>query len=94
MLLYNNEKDLEQPFTQAAESILALKGKLTQDEMSLLYGLYKQTILGNNNTQIPSLIYQKERHKWHAWTLHRGKLKRIAREEYIVLVNKIITSGR
>ena len=94
MISYNTEEDLNQHFIQAAESIIALKGKLTQDEMIILYGLYKQTLLGNNTTPIPSLIAQKERHKWQAWTTHRGKLKRVAREEYILLANTIITSGR
>jgi len=92
MLSYETEEDLSQPFTQAAESIVSLKDKLTQEEMLILYGLYKQTLLGNNTTPLPSIIAQKDRHKWQAWSSNRGKLKRVARDEYVALANTLITT--
>ena len=53
-----------------------------------LYGLYKQSTIGDCNTKCPGIFGGvRERYKWDAWNERKGMSKDDAMQEYIKLVN-------
>lgn len=85
MIQYGNdtENDL---FEQSVKEVRHLPQRPTDEELLLLYGLYKQATLGNNITVSPGFLDFKGKAKWNAWNAQRGKGKSKARTEYITLV--------
>lgn len=57
--------------------------KLTNDELLLIYGLFKQGTVGDVNTDKPGIFSPTERAKWDAWNSQKGKSKEQAQNEYV-----------
>ncbi len=55
-----------------------------------LYGLYKQSTIGDCNIEQPSFIYMKERAKYNAWKSNEGIKSEVAMKRYIKLCKKIL----
>lgn len=79
-----NEVDLE--FRIAAHNVKNLSKKPTDSELLKLYGLYKQSLYGNNKTEKPDFFNFKEISKWNAWNDESGKGRSNAKKEYIDFV--------
>ncbi len=77
-------------FLQAAEAVKDLSTTPNNNILSILYGLYKQATVGDNNTPKPSLLDLKGNTKWNSWNNYKGYSKYQAEVEYIKLVNKLI----
>lgn len=76
-----------QEFEKSVELVRKLKSSPTNDELLQLYGLYKQSTIGNCNTSEPSKIFNyRESLKWHAWNKLKNKSKDECMEKYINLV--------
>ena len=75
--------DLNSRFNQSAEDVKKLPKRPTNDEILNLYGLYKQSIYGNNNTERPGFMDFTAKSKWDAWKKHLGKNSDTAKKEYI-----------
>jgi acyl-CoA-binding protein len=54
-----------------------------------LYGLYKQSLFGNNNCNKPYWFYFNDIIKWNSWKRQYGKTKDEAKKEYIYMVKHI-----
>jgi len=67
-----------------------LMSKITEQDMLLLYGLYKQATEGDCNTEQPWAIQVKDRAKWNAWDRQRGKSKKTVESMYCVLVANLL----
>jgi len=80
---------LQEKFDKAATEVRSLPQRPTDDELLLLYGLYKQATVGDNNTSQPWMFQMEARAKWDAWTKQKGKSKEKAQEEYIQLVEQL-----
>jgi diazepam-binding inhibitor (GABA receptor modulating acyl-CoA-binding protein) len=78
-------------FLQAAEAVNQLSNTPDNTTLGILYGLYKQATVGNNNTNKPSIIDVKGTVKWNNWNNYKGYSKHQAEVEYIKLVNKLIS---
>lgn len=77
-------------FDEAANSVKNLIQKPTNEELLELYGLFKHTNFGDNNTKKPSAFWLKERAKWESWLTHKGKAITETETLYIELVKKLI----
>jgi diazepam-binding inhibitor (GABA receptor modulating acyl-CoA-binding protein) len=77
-------------FKLSAEIVKGLKTQPTNDELLLLYGLYKQGTIGNCQSPEPIMLFYKEKSKWAAWMKQKGKDKNTAQSEYCNLVLKLI----
>ena len=88
----NNIKfdDTNLEFDVAVEKVRNLQERPSDEILLKLYGLYKQSINGNNHTQNASMFDFKGKAKWNAWTSESGKGKNKSKKEYIDLVNKLI----
>ena len=76
----------EMTFEQVAKIATKLSSPPNNEEKLLLYGLYKQTLIGNINIDKPSFYMLEAKAKWNAWKKQEGKTKDLAEKEYRKLV--------
>lgn len=84
MLYYDfiNTEEITNNFENSVQEVQSLRRKPSDGELLHLYGLYKQSLLGNNKTPEPSVLNLKEKSKWNAWKINIGKSKTKAMQEY------------
>ncbi|KAK9667726.1 hypothetical protein RND81_13G007200 [Saponaria officinalis] len=83
---------LEAEFNQYAEKVKSLK-QATNDDLLVLYGLYKQATIGDVNIACPGLFYQKDRAKWNSWNGYKGKSKDEAMTDYITKAKQMLEAA-
>ncbi|CAN9498105.1 unnamed protein product [Ophioblennius macclurei] len=81
--------DLNEAFIQAAKDATVLPKKPAADELSELYGLYKQATIGDVNTERPGMLNFAGNAKWVAWNSKKGLSEEDAKDMYIQLVKKL-----
>ncbi|XP_034553328.1 acyl-CoA-binding domain-containing protein 7 [Notolabrus celidotus] len=77
-------------FEKMAEDVKKVKTRPTDQELLDLYGLYKQSVVGDINTERPGMLDLKGKAKWDAWNSQKGKSKEDAMTAYITLAKEII----
>jgi diazepam-binding inhibitor (GABA receptor modulating acyl-CoA-binding protein) len=77
-------------FLQAAEAVKTLDNKPDNNSLCILYGLYKQATVGDNNTSKPNIFDIKGQTKWDSWNKYKGYSKYKAECEYITFVNSLL----
>jgi diazepam-binding inhibitor (GABA receptor modulating acyl-CoA-binding protein) len=86
-----DELELKNKFNNSAELIKTCKRELTNDEKLSLYGLYKQSTVGDINTSCPSMVFDYAGYKkWTSWKQNEGKPKSVAMSEYVHVVETIM----
>jgi diazepam-binding inhibitor (GABA receptor modulating acyl-CoA-binding protein) len=89
--LFDNLFDnLDNLFEIAVNEVNGLKIRPSDDFLLNLYGLYKQSIEGNNRSPKPSILDFKGKAKWNAWNIQKGKGKNTSKKQYIQLVNNLV----
>ncbi|XP_053119939.1 acyl-CoA-binding domain-containing protein 7 isoform X1 [Hemicordylus capensis] len=83
-------KDGKTDFETAAENVKKLKTRPTDDELKELYGLYKQSIVGDINIECPGMLDLKGKAKWEVWNEKKGMSKEDAMKAYISKANELI----
>uniref|UniRef100_A0A3Q3EMY8 Acyl-CoA binding domain containing 7 n=1 Tax=Labrus bergylta TaxID=56723 RepID=A0A3Q3EMY8_9LABR len=78
-------------FEKLAEDVKNVKTRPTDQELLDLYGLYKQAIVGDINTERPGMLDLKGKAKWDAWNSRKGMSKEDAMTAYITLAKEIIS---
>ena len=84
-----SDRELKNNFRKAAQDVKKLNSRPSDDTLLKLYGLYKQSTLGNNNTPKPGMFNIKNKKKWEAWNKNNGMNQNKAMSEYISLVNRL-----
>ncbi|XP_004379783.2 acyl-CoA-binding domain-containing protein 7 [Trichechus manatus latirostris] len=77
-------------FDRAAEDVRKLKMRPDDDELKELYGLYKQSIIGDIDIECPGMLDLKGKAKWEAWNLQKGLSKEDAMSAYISKAKDLI----
>ncbi|CDH53897.1 acyl--binding domain-containing protein 6 [Lichtheimia corymbifera JMRC:FSU:9682] len=80
---------METHFEAASNYLSTHDIKLSDDEKLKLYGLYKQTTIGDCNTAKPNLFQFVARAKWDAWNALKGMTKDEAAESYVQRVEEL-----
>ncbi|XP_053170267.1 acyl-CoA-binding protein-like [Scomber japonicus] len=80
---------MTEAFEKAAEEAKVLKQRPTREELSDLYGLYKQATAGDVNIDRPGMLDIIGKGKWDAWNQKKGLSKEEAMALYIELVEKL-----
>ncbi|GAQ93221.1 Acyl CoA Binding Protein [Klebsormidium nitens] len=80
---------LEEDFLAAVEKVNNFKKKPSDDDLLIVYGLYKQATVGDVNTSRPGLFDPKGKAKWDAWKKNEGKSKDLAKQEYITKATQL-----
>ena len=78
-------------FEQAAEKVKNLPQKPNDDDMLQLYGLYKQSLIGDVNTERPSFWDLVGKAKWDSWKTYEGISESAAKLMYIQFVDSLIS---
>ncbi|MBA0591363.1 hypothetical protein Gorai_020041, partial [Gossypium raimondii] len=89
---YNEEIKTEE-FEEHAEKVKTLPAAPSNDDMLILYGLYKQATVGPVNTGRPGMFNMRERYKWDAWKAVEGKSKEEAMGDYITKVKQLFEAA-
>ncbi|XP_059822307.1 acyl-CoA-binding protein [Hypanus sabinus] len=76
-------------FEKAAEEVKHLKTKPSDEDMLLIYSLYKQATVGDVNTERPGMLDLKGKAKWDAWSAKKGTTKEDAMKNYIEKVQEL-----
>uniref|UniRef100_A0A673UDK7 Acyl-CoA binding domain containing 7 n=1 Tax=Suricata suricatta TaxID=37032 RepID=A0A673UDK7_SURSU len=77
-------------FDRIAEDVKKLKTRPNDEELKDLYGLYKQSVVGDINIECPGMLDLKGKAKWEAWTLRKGLSKEEAMSAYIEKAEELI----
>ncbi|XP_029306519.1 acyl-CoA-binding domain-containing protein 7 [Cottoperca gobio] len=78
-------------FEKLAEDVKKVKTRPTDEELLELYGLYKQAMVGEINTDRPGMMDFKGKAKWDAWNSRKGMSKEDAMSAYITLAKEIVS---
>ncbi|XP_049438997.1 acyl-CoA-binding domain-containing protein 7 [Epinephelus fuscoguttatus] len=78
-------------FEKMAADVKNVKTRPTDQELLDLYGLYKQSVVGEINTERPGITDLKGKAKWDAWNSRKGMSKEDAMSAYITLAKEIIS---
>ncbi|XP_037639903.1 acyl-CoA-binding domain-containing protein 7 [Sebastes umbrosus] len=78
-------------FEKMAEDVKKVKTRPTDQELLDLYGLYKQAIVGEIDTERPGMLDLKGKAKWDAWSSRKGMSKDDAMSAYITLAKEVIS---
>ena len=81
--------NINELFAQATLDAQQLVRILDDDTLLILYGFYKQAIVGDINTEKPSFFNFKDTKKWNSWALLKGMSKLHAQGMYIKHVKDI-----
>lgn len=81
---------LQADFDRAAEDVRRLKTKPDDEELKELYGLYKQSIIGDIDIECPAMLDLRGKAKWEAWNLQKGLSKEDAMSAYISKAKELI----
>ncbi|WP_428553463.1 acyl-CoA-binding protein [Pseudomonas edaphica] len=81
-------------FDSAVEGVKQLLNRPANDELLELYGLYKQSTAGDNDSTRPGFTDFAGKAKWDAWNKLKGTPQREAQEKYIELANSLINRER
>ncbi|CAN9514224.1 unnamed protein product [Ophioblennius macclurei] len=82
---------LQADFEKVADDVKKVKTRPTNEELLDLYGLYKQAMVGDINTEKPGMTDPKGKAKWDAWDSRKGMSKDDAMNAYVTLANGVIS---
>lgn len=78
-------------FNIAADIVKKLNQTPSNEELLVLYGLFKQATVGDNNNDAPGFLDFKGKSKHEAWLNNKGKSTYDSEVEYITYVNELIS---
>ncbi|XP_068169792.1 acyl-CoA-binding protein-like [Antennarius striatus] len=81
--------DLQDKFLKAAEEVKVLKMKPTDQDMLVVYALYKQANVGDVNTSRPGMLDFTGKAKWDSWAGQKGKSKEDAMNDYVTFIEQL-----
>lgn len=79
----------QEEFNRAAEEVKILKTQPANNEILEIYGLYKQSTVGDVNISRPGMLDFAGKSKWDAWNGKKGLSKEDAMKAYIALVEEM-----
>lgn len=81
---------LQEDFDKSAEDVKNLKETPADGDLLELYALYKQSTVGDINTDRPGLLDFKGKAKWDAWNHKKGTDSETAKQDYVNKVQELI----
>ncbi|CAA7026708.1 unnamed protein product [Microthlaspi erraticum] len=81
---------LKEDFEEHAVKVKKLTTSPSNEDLLILYGLYKQATVGPVDTSRPGMFSMKERAKWDAWKAVEAKTTDEAMSDYITKVKQLL----
>ena len=86
--------NLEENFNKIANAIKSSDKKFSDEQAKKLYGLYKQSIVGDvDESKKPYSINIIASQKYNSWLKYKGLSKEESMKEYILYVNEILKNN-
>uniref|UniRef100_A0A3Q2H1N3 Acyl-CoA binding domain containing 7 n=1 Tax=Equus caballus TaxID=9796 RepID=A0A3Q2H1N3_HORSE len=89
-MLERGETSGKAEFDRVAEDVRKLKRRPDDAELKELYGLYKQSVIGDIDIECPAMLDLKGKAKWEAWNLQKGLSKEDAMSAYVSKARELI----
>lgn len=83
---------MQEDFEEYAEKVKSLPSASNED-LLILYGLYKQATVGDVNTSRPGLLDPKGKAKWDAWKANEGKPQEDCMNDYITKAKQLLEAA-
>ncbi|KAK3029762.1 hypothetical protein RJ639_038039, partial [Escallonia herrerae] len=80
-------------FEEYAAKAKTLPQTTTNEDLLIIYGLYKQATVGPVNTSRPGIFNMRDRAKWDAWKAVEGKSNEEAMNDYITKVKTMLEAA-
>ncbi|KAI3812646.1 hypothetical protein L1987_17358 [Smallanthus sonchifolius] len=93
LLIFLQEMGLKEEFEEHAAKAKTLPQTTTNEDLLVLYGLYKQATVGPVNTDRPGMFSMRERAKWDAWKAVEAKTTDEAMNDYITKVKQLLEAA-
>ena len=84
------DEELKRQFEEAANKIMQSGKSFDNNTQLKLYGYFKQSKVGDCDTECPSFLNPREKAKWDEWNNHKGMKKSHSMKKYIKLVEELI----
>ena len=84
---------IQEKFKSASENVKTLKNKPSNEVLLQLYGLYKQSTIGNINIPQPWAVQIEKRAKWDSWKLFENMEKGVAMDKYVEIVENLLSTN-
>ncbi|KFK44940.1 hypothetical protein AALP_AA1G322500 [Arabis alpina] len=84
---------LKEDFEEHAVNVKKLTVSPSNEDLLILYGLYKQATVGPVDTSRPGMFSMKERAKWDAWKAVEAKTTDEAMSDYITKVKQLLEAA-
>lgn len=81
--------NINEEFESAVTRSRELSERPSNEDLLLMYGLYKQATEGDNEEKRPGGFDFKAVAKYEAWLRQKSKLRDEAKKEYIALVERL-----
>jgi diazepam-binding inhibitor (GABA receptor modulating acyl-CoA-binding protein) len=78
-------------FEKYCKGVKTLTYLPSNNDLLILYGLYKQSTIGDCNTKKPSIFDIKGSSKWNSWNSFKGVSKQGAMQIYIQKAQMLLT---
>ncbi|KAK2427469.1 acyl-CoA binding protein [Trifolium repens] len=84
---------MQEDFEEHAAKVKTLKESPSNEDLLILYGLYKQATVGPVDTSRPGIFNMRDRAKWDAWKAVEAKSKEEAMGDYITKVKQLLEAA-
>ena len=81
---------MEEKFNEQAKLIKNKKTPTSNQDLLILYGLYKQVTVGNCNIVQPWTVQIEQYARWKAWYNYYGMNREMAMRQYIEKVDEVM----
>jgi len=82
--------NLQEQFEKSVSLLRNKSSPTSQDDLLILYGLYKQITIGDCFIPQPWSVQIESRSKWDAWFKNKNMPRNIAMEKYIQKANELL----
>jgi diazepam-binding inhibitor (GABA receptor modulator, acyl-CoA-binding protein) len=82
-------QEIKERFESAVEQSKQISMRPSNDTLLQLYGLYKQSVVGDVNTEPPTAFDFVNKAKYEAWSSFKGTSQEDAMKAYIELIGKL-----
>ena len=86
-----DKQKIQKLFDFYSEKVKTLKNKPKDEDLLKLYGLYKQSKFGDNNTSKPWAFQFESSAKWNSWEVNKGISKEKAIIQYVNFVKLLFS---
>jgi diazepam-binding inhibitor (GABA receptor modulating acyl-CoA-binding protein) len=82
--------NLEDEFQHYSRAVKLISNRPPDEDLLVLYGLYKQSTIGDCNTNEPGFFEFTAKTKWNSWNSYKGKGKEESMNLYIQNAKNVI----